>query len=196
MTLFGVPSFYVSNFLGYFMGLFRFLYRLFSGPPPRPSVINDEPFRDARPVRHVAPVNEVPFTPPVANQKILRGRCWVIDGDTIVIDKIHLRLSGIDAPELDHPWGQKAKHTLMQLTRNQVITAHLDGNTSHERHVALCLLEDGRDLSAEMVRAGAALDWPKYSGGRYRELESPDARKRLWRVNARQKGKVPPRSIE
>ncbi len=38
-------------------------------------------------------------------QQIIRGHCWVIDGDTIVINKIHIRLAGIDAPEIDHPYG-------------------------------------------------------------------------------------------
>lgn len=30
---------------------------------------------------------------------VLRGRRWVIDGDTIVINDVRLRLAGIDAPE-------------------------------------------------------------------------------------------------
>jgi hypothetical protein len=29
------------------------------------------------------------------------GKAWVIDGDTIVISNIHIRLEGIDAPEAD-----------------------------------------------------------------------------------------------
>lgn len=128
------------------------------------------------------------------SHRILKGRCWVIDGDTIVIDKVHLRLAGIDAPELDHPYGQNAKRTLMQMCRGQVVTARLDGSTSHERQVAFCTLDDGRDLSAEMVKAGAALDWPKFSGGRYKHLEAADQRKRLWRADARQKGRMPPKN--
>jgi endonuclease YncB( thermonuclease family) len=52
---------------------------------------------------------------------------------------------------------------------------------------------DGRDFSAEMVKAGFAIDWPKFSGGRYRHLESLDARKRMWRADARQKGNWPPK---
>jgi micrococcal nuclease len=120
--------------------------------------------------------------------RVLRGRCWVIDGDTIVIDKVHIRLSGIDAPELDHPLGQKAKWALHALCKGQVITATTDGSVSHERAVATCHLPDGRDLSAEMVKAGFALDWSEYSGGRYRHLEPEGARKKLWRTNARQRG--------
>lgn len=36
----------------------------------------------------------------------LRGRAWVIDGDTIDISGTRIRLAGIDAPELDHPFGK------------------------------------------------------------------------------------------
>jgi hypothetical protein len=49
-------------------------------------------------------------------------------------------------------------------------------------------------LSAEMVRAGLALDWGKHSDGRYRHLEVDGIRKKLWRVEARHKGKMPPRT--
>ena len=42
----------------------------------------------------------------------------------------------------------------------------------------------------EMVKAGLAIDWPKYSGGKYRSLEVPDARKKMWLADARQKGRM------
>lgn len=60
----------------------------------------------------------------------------------------------------------------------------------HGRTVAVCRLGDGRDLSAEMVRCGLAIDWPKYSGGKYGDLELPEARRKLWLADARQKGRM------
>lgn len=123
---------------------------------------------------------------------MLCGRCWVIDGDTIDIDGVRLRLAGIDAPELDHPYGNQAKWALVKLCKGQVITARILPELSYDRVVAQCFLPDGRDLAAELVRAGLALDWPKFSGGRYRHLETPDARRRLWRADARQKGRLAP----
>ena len=45
------------------------------------------------------------------------GRCYVIDGDTIVIGTLTIRLAGIDAPEMDQPYGKKAKWNLVQLCR-------------------------------------------------------------------------------
>src|SRR5690606_31022305 len=87
----------------------------------------------------------VVFNPvlPSPVETILRGRCWVVDGDTIVINKIHIRLAGIDAPELDHPWGQRSKWALVQLCKGQIVTARLRPDLSYDRVVAECYLPDG-----------------------------------------------------
>ena len=179
------------------MGLFRALMKLLA--PPRQTRRNQEPHFDRpRPaVTKPAPFRAVPQGPlrqveEQAGQQIIKGHCWVIDGDTIVINKVQIRLAGIDAPELDHPYGQNAKRMLIGLCRGKVVTAITDGSTSHERAVAVCHLADGRDLSAEMVKAGLALDWGKYSGGRYRHMEVDGIRKKLWRVDAKHKGRMPP----
>lgn len=39
------------------------------------------------------------------------------------------------------------------------------------RTVAQCWLPDGRDLACEMVKAGWAVDMPRYSKGAYRRCE-------------------------
>lgn len=171
------------------MGLLRILVRLFSGPVrkpayrKRPVVVPDR--------RRVTVPDQA--RPPLA-EKVLRGRCWVIDGDTIVINNVRLRLAGIDAPELDHPWGKRSKWALVQLCKGQMVTAQVKPEQSYDRLVAECFLPDGRDLAAELVRSGLALDWPKFSGGKYRHLEPPEARRKLWRAEARQRGKLRPRS--
>ena len=110
----------------------------------------------------------------------LVGTCHVIDGDTIVMGRNHIRLAGIDAPEIDRPYGQKSKWALVDLCKGQVVRAVLTSDTSYERLVAECFLADGRDLSAEMVKTGLALDWPKFSGGKYRHLEPAGIRKKLF----------------
>lgn len=120
----------------------------------------------------------------------------MIDGDTIVIDRLHIRLAGIDAPELDHPWGQQSKWALVKLCKDQIVTARIKPEMSYDRLVAECFLPDGRDLAAELVKAGLALDWPKFSGGKYRHLEVVDARQKLWRAQLRQRGLVPPGSAD
>lgn len=141
-------------------------------------------------VRAPSPVLKVVPAPKV--DLVLAGRCWVVDGDTIWIGETSIRLAGIDAPELDHPWGVNAKVHLIKLCKGQTIRAVFHGEQSHLREVATCYLPDGRDLSAEMVRAGMAVDWPKYSGGKYRPLETAHARQLLWRCVARQQGRMPP----
>ena len=121
---------------------------------------------------------------------ILCGPAYVIDGDTIVIRKTQIRLFGVDAPEMNHPYGKKAKWALVALCKGRDIRAEVTDVDTHGRTVARCFLPDGRDLSAEMVKCGMAIDWPKFSGGIYRHLEAPDLRKRLWLADARQKGRM------
>jgi endonuclease YncB( thermonuclease family) len=116
----------------------------------------------------------------------LVGRAYVIDGDTIAISRIKIRISGIDAPELDRPWGKKAKWALVNICKGQVVTAKLNGERSYDRLVGTCYLPDGTDIGAEMVRRGEALDWDLFSGGKYRHLEPEDARQRLLGFGARQ----------
>jgi len=127
---------------------------------------------------------------PAPTRTCLNGSAFVIDGDTIVIDQTQVRLFGIDAPELDHPYGIRAKRALARLCKGQVVQAQIIEVDRHGRTVAHCFLRDGRDLSAEMVKAGLAIDWRKYSGGRYASLEGPGVRRKLWLADARQKGRM------
>lgn len=120
----------------------------------------------------------------------IEGSARIVDGDTIVVKKTQIRLFGIDAPELDHPFGQKAKWALVGLCKGQAVRAEILERDTHGRTVAKCFLPDGRDLSSEMVKLGLAIDWPKFSGGEYSYLEVADARKKMWLADARQKGRM------
>lgn len=121
---------------------------------------------------------------------VLTGAAYIVDGDTIVIQKIQIRLFGVDAPEMNHPYGKKAKWALLALCKGNRIRAEILEQDDHGRTVAKCYLPDGRDLSAEMVKMGLAIDWPKFSGGIYREMEVEGDRKKLWLADARQKGRM------
>lgn len=177
------------------MGLFRLLYRaLFSSSRPKrvevrreATVVEDRnPWRPRVAVRQATEISVVEI-------REIRGRAWVIDGDTLDIGGTRIRLAGIDAPEMDHPYGRTAKWALVNLCKGQEIRAVFEGDLSHDRTVATCYLPDGRDLSAEMVAAGMAIDWPKFSCGKHARLEVPGIRRKLWRCDARQKGRMPPR---
>lgn len=125
-----------------------------------------------------------------AQKQIVVGRARIVDGDTVTIQNIQIRLFGIDAPELNHPYGQIAKKALQRICVGQTVNAEILEKDDHGRTVAICRLDDGRDLSAEMVKQGLAIDWPKFSGGVYKRFETPDARKKLWLADARQKGRM------
>lgn len=93
----------------------------------------------------------------------------VIDGDTIDLADVRIRLHGIDAPEHDQEGGPEARAKLAELIEDRVVACEPKG-TSRRRIVARCTV-DGRDLGDAMVRAGHAIDWPKYSGGAYAAAE-------------------------
>ena len=157
------------------------------GAPPSPVELQRTP----------APINRHRPTPfdaasatPLPKKETLTGAAYITDGDTIKIKKTQIRLFGIDAPELNHPYGKKAKWALHALCKGHTVRAEITEKDEYGRTVARCYLPDGRDLSAEMVEQGMAIDWPKFSGGKYRHLETPDARKRLFLADARQKGRM------
>lgn len=127
---------------------------------------------------------------PRPTTQIILGPAYVIDGDSVVIRKTQVRLFGVDAPEMNHPYGKKAKWALVSLCKGQTVRAEVTEIDAYGRTVAKCYLPDGRDLSAEMVKLGLAIDWPKFSGGKYQTIETPDARTKLWLADARQKGRM------
>jgi len=127
---------------------------------------------------------------PVTHPRVLEGPAYVTDGDTITIQKTQVRLYGIDAPELHHPYGKKAKWAMVRLCKGHRIRAEITDEDDYGRTVAKCFLPDGRDLSAELVKEGLAIDWPKFSGGKYGHLEVAGIRKKLWLADARQKGRM------
>ena len=111
--------------------------------------------------------------------KVLSGTCHVIDGDTIVIGNQKIRFAGMNAPELNEPYGKQAKWALVALCKGQIITAYPTGETSYDRIVAKCFLPDGRDLAAEMVKMELALDIPQFPNADYKSLETPNSRRKL-----------------
>ena len=56
---------------------------------------------------------------PKPDVMILTGSAYVVDGDTLVIKKTQVRLFGVDAPEMSHPYGKKAKWALVSLCKSQ-----------------------------------------------------------------------------
>lgn len=151
-------------------------------PPPAPRSTQTARTHKANAPQRL-PSDEQQHAPPpeIPPSRRLKGKAWVIDGDTIVVNKIKVRLAGIDAPELDQPWGKKSKWAMVHICKGQTITVELTGETSYDRLVGTCYLPDGRDIGAELIKQGLALDGSYFSQGKYRHLEHPGVRQKLKR---------------
>jgi endonuclease YncB( thermonuclease family) len=111
----------------------------------------------------------------------------VLDGDTIsVLRNGHperVRLNGIDAPEAHQPFGNRAKQFTAGLAFGRVVTVRPRMIDRYGRTVADVLLPDGRSLSRELVRAGFAWWYRRYSDDRELaalEAQARAARRGLW----------------
>jgi endonuclease YncB( thermonuclease family) len=119
---------------------------------------------------------------PALADRILEGRVTVVrDVDTIVVAGTPVRLNGLDGPETSTRIGQEARAFMNRLVRGQTVTCRLNGERTYDRWVGVCFLS-GEDIGAIAVANGFALDCARYSGGRYRDLETPAARSRIGRA--------------
>ena len=111
----------------------------------------------------------------------------ITDGDTFDIlmenKPVRIRMDAIDAPETGMPYSKVAKSYLSELCFGKFVTLQTGKTDRHDRLIARAFLEDGRDLSAEMIKAGMAWHYKAYSKDtRLAELEN-EARKNktgLW----------------
>jgi micrococcal nuclease len=90
----------------------------------------------------------------------------VLDGDSLIIRRgrhpYEIRLYGIDAPEYNQPWGQAAKRRTMRLKGKRVKVHAIDFDR-HKRMIAKITTPDGEDLGLELIRAGLAWWYKRYS---------------------------------
>jgi len=108
------------------------------------------------------------------------GQASVIDGDTLEIAGVRVRLWGIDAPEssqlcrsqdsLQFRCGAQAANDLDGFVARRPVNCVPVSLDRYGRTVATCSVE-GTDLGEWLVRNGLALDWPQYSKGRYHEAQ-------------------------
>lgn len=109
------------------------------------------------------------------------GLARVVDGDTLHFDVagrvVKVRLRGVAAPERDAPGGAEATRFVARLVRGREVRCELDGTRSKDRVVGTCFVAgvEAQDIGAAVIAAGLARDCPRFSGGRYRALERPEA---------------------
>ncbi len=93
---------------------------------------------------------------------------YVIDGDTVVLsDNRHIRLIGINTPELSHDnnksseaGAEEARNSLVQILDKEKQIQLLFGKERFDRHgrtLAHIFLLDGLNIQAEMLRKGLAM---------------------------------------
>ena len=92
----------------------------------------------------------------------------VIDGDTLEINGVRIRLRGVAAPERNEPGGAEATMKLMTLSKT--VRCSLTGKKTYKREVGTCWVGT-TDLGAALIATGKARDCPRYSAGRYSALE-------------------------
>lgn len=127
------------------------------------------------------------------------GRATVVDGDTIEIRGQRIRLWGIDAPESrqtcerageTYRCGQVAALELAEMIDDRPLSCHPVGRPDrYGRTVARCsqVVSNSHgttvvDINAWMVRRGYAVEFPRYSDGRYAEsqAEAREEREGMW----------------
>ena len=101
----------------------------------------------------------------------LFGLAQIIDGDTVKIEDVKIRLHGIDAPETKQfcnkngtkwPCGVKATLALKNIIANKNLTCKKLGQDRFRRIIAKCSI-NGKSTEEEIVRLGFALAYRKYS---------------------------------
>jgi endonuclease YncB( thermonuclease family) len=102
-----------------------------------------------------------------AQQTLVGYVIKIVDGDTydILVDKAthRVRMASIDAPERGMPFSKEAKQYLAGMCFNKNIKITFSKRDRSNRIIAFSYLEDGRELSAEMIKAGFAWHYLKYS---------------------------------
>jgi micrococcal nuclease len=111
----------------------------------------------------------------------------VLDGDSFYMvqengRRVRIRLFGVDSPEDNQPFSQEAKDYLTSLLQGKEILMTPSGSDKLGRPVAIISVE-GQNVAEEMVRAGWAWHYKKYSDDPVLarlEEEARAAKRGLW----------------
>ncbi len=125
-----------------------------------------------------APIATAPASPTAPDTA---ATARVVDGDTLDLGGVVIRLWGIDAPESrqtcagkdgqTYSCGRDATAVLPELTRRKAVQCDKRDQDRYGRTVSVCRTEAG-EINAAMVRRGWAVDYTRYSGGRYKAEEA------------------------
>ncbi|WP_299823987.1 thermonuclease family protein [uncultured Pontibacter sp.] len=111
-----------------------------------------------------APGTEGPAKPATtAGDKVV----GVKDGDTIVLlrngEEVTVRLYGVDTPEKNQAYGQRAKQYTSDLVFGKQVRLIVNNKDRYGRTVGTVILPDGKSLNEELVKNGFAWHYKAYS---------------------------------
>jgi endonuclease YncB( thermonuclease family) len=115
----------------------------------------------------------------------IAGAARVIDGDSIVVAGVEIRIFGIDAPEFRQtcrksgrtwPCGRAATAVMRGMVAGREIRCRPREQDRYGRTVAVCYA-GGLDLGGAMVKGGNAVSYGAYQAD---ESEARDARRGVW----------------
>ena len=131
--------------------------------------------------------------PPTASRPALSGLARVLDGDTLDVERVRVRLHGIDAPESAQrcrasgrlwPCGQEATRALARRIGGRPVACEERDRGRYGRVVAVCTAAGG-DLNRWMVAEGWAFAYRRYSRDYVAaESRARAARRGIWRGEA------------
>lgn len=137
------------------------------------------------------------------NRSTIVGEITVVDGDTLEMNNQHIKIWGVDAPNLNQTCkdGQNAvfdcgKESASALARwlvpLQPVQCETKGNDNAGNVIAICYSATGDDVGGWLVRNGYAIDWPKYSNGFYAvpQNEAQQAKNGVWQHNGVEPWKI------
>ena len=100
-----------------------------------------------------------------------RSDVKVIDGDSLFVGKIEVRLEGIDAPEYkqkcfdkngdEYACGLKALNYMKQLVSQGEVACRKISIDRYKRQISVCYV-NGKDINQAMVAAGWAVAYDRY----------------------------------
>jgi endonuclease YncB( thermonuclease family) len=120
-----------------------------------------------------------------ALERDVTGSAETIDGDSLRVGGVEIRLHGIDAPELNQtctvggretPCGREARTHLRRLAASGLVTCVGSERDRYGRLLARCRVR-GIDINAAMVREGMAVAFGAYAA---EETEARAAYRGLW----------------
>lgn len=108
------------------------------------------------------------------------GLAQVVDGDTLRVAGVLVRLHGIDAPERGQPWGNESARELRSMAEDRRVACEWREIDRYGRRIAKCWV-DGVSLNAEMAERGQAHAFARYSRDYLpHERRAREDRRGLW----------------